>query len=285
MLDAFGLVAAKVRNTKVGDRFGRLEVVAIGVKGRYRYYAVCSCDCGSGLKPYRIDGLVSKAVLSCGCYRLDLITTHKLTTSGHYSRWRNIMNRCYDENNPAFKNYGGRGIKVHQPWHDIRNFVADLPSGYKPGAQLDRIDNDGDYEPGNIRWATPKQNSANRRSTTKLTFKGETKSQREWARQLGIDERLINSRINSLGWSVDRALSEPALEKLDVVKRASAARWAGHETQGRPGPKTSRRLLRVNYAGCEMTMAELSDHCGIGTKDLRRRIFELGWPVDRAIKP
>lgn len=284
MLANFGLVETNAKAIKIGQKFGRLSVIEVGqIPNSYRYIAVCVCECGALIKQ-RFDHLLKGFAVSCGCFRVEKITKHGLKNSPHYNAWKNMLDRCYNEKCKAYKNYGGRGIKVHQPWHDIRNFVADLPSGYKPGVQLDRIDNDGDYEPGNIRWATPKQNSANRRSTTKLTFKGETKSQREWARQLGIDERLINSRILNLGWSVDRALSEPVLEQLDVVKRASATRWAGHETQGRPGPKTSRRLLRVNYAGREMTMAELSDHCGIGTKDLRRRIFELGWPVDRAIK-
>jgi hypothetical protein len=83
--------------------------------------------------------------------------------SAAYSRWRNMLSRCENPNVPAYKNYGGRGIKVCEPWHEFKNFLADMGEP-PPGLTLERIDNDGNYEPGNCRWATYKEQRANQRA-------------------------------------------------------------------------------------------------------------------------
>lgn len=286
MLQNFGLVPARARTTKPGQVFGRLTVKAVGKKqGTIRIFAVCQCFCGSAPVAVRADHLHRKQTTSCGCAHRDAITTHGLTGSLHYDRWRHMMSRCYNEADAAYPNYGGRGISVFAEWHDPVAFAEGLPGGYWNGAEMDRIDNDGNYEPGNVKWSTPKQNSHNRRSTPALTFRGETKTQREWSRELGLDERLISSRLVDLGWSVEQALSTPVMDQESVTSRALAARWAGHNTKGRQKPRTERRLLRVEHGGQSLTMAELSEICGVPTKQLRRRIVELGWPLERAIVP
>lgn len=285
MLDAFGLVPTKAAAVKVGDRFGRLTVLAVGQKyGTYRYWAVCQCECGSDQKAIRFDPLLTKKTESCGCLRIDKITEHGMHASPHYNRWRGMMSRCYDEKCKAFHNYGGRGIKVFAKWHDIRSFVDDLPAGYFKGAEIDRIDNDGDYCPGNIKWSTPSQNSDNRRSGKMLTHDGKTQSQRRWAQELGLTDQIIHDRIDGLGWTVERALTTPPIASKERMRIALDARWAGHDTKGKPEPKTSRRLLMVEHEGAMVTMAELSAITGVTVKNLRRRIVELGWPVDRAIQ-
>lgn len=284
MLTQFGLVQTKTKAVKESDVFGRLLVVATGqIPNTYRYYAVCQCECGAPPLRVRFDGLTSGVTTSCGCIHRDVITTHGLTESPHYSRWKGMMRRCYDEKNAAYKNYGGRGIKVHELWHDVAQFSASLPSGYFQGAHIDRINNDGDYEPGNIRWSTPKQNSVNKRNTKLLTFNGKTQSQHEWAEELGVTDKIIYDRINNSGWTVERALSTPVMDKAEISKASVAARWGAHEKKGRPEPMTARRIIRVESRGRIMTMAELSLECGVSAKDLRRRIVELGWPVERAI--
>lgn len=284
MIEKFGLVKTNAKAVQVGQRFGRLLVVDVGqTPGTYKYFAVCACDCGQTCVQ-RFDNLKEEKVVSCGCYRLDRVTKHGLTKSIHLCRWSAMMRRCYNTKDRRYADYGGRGVKVCERWHDVSVFVLELPEGYFEGAEIDRINNDGDYEPGNVKWSTPKQNSRNRRSNKPLTLNGVTLSQREWAEKLGVDDRLISSRINNLGWSVERALTEPVASLDEVVHAASAARWAGHETKGRPAPKTARRRLSVEFNGRQYTMEELSSMSGITTKDIRRRIFELGWPVDRAIK-
>jgi hypothetical protein len=78
-------------------------------------------------------------------------------------RWVQMLSRCYSPSHRAYKNYGGRGIRVYQPWRDFDTFFADVGPCPGPGLSLDRIDNDGDYEPGNVRWATPREQSLNTR--------------------------------------------------------------------------------------------------------------------------
>lgn len=109
--------------------------------------------------------------------------------------WRGIKKRCYNENHQAYHNYGGRGIKVCDRWlNDYKQFESDMsprPNGY----EIDRIDNDGDYEPGNCRWVTRQKNSANRRDNVNLTANGKTQSQRAWADELNVASTTISRRI------------------------------------------------------------------------------------------
>lgn len=106
--------------------------------------------------------------------------THGLTKSPHYHRWRHMMDRCYNPTCDAYKDYGGRAIKVDERWHDIRNFVDELPDGYQEGLEIDRINNDGHYEPGNVRWATRQQNSDNRRNARLIEYDGRKQSLSAW---------------------------------------------------------------------------------------------------------
>jgi len=102
---------------------------------------------------------------------------------------------------------GGRGIKVCERWHDVRNFIADM-SPRPDGLSLDRIDNDGDYEPENCRWATVEQQANNRQNTAYITYQGKTQSRKQWARETGIDDATIKGRLDR-NWTVERALSKP----------------------------------------------------------------------------
>lgn len=283
MLKEFGLVSSRTQSLEIGDEFGRLTVVDVGTDIRTgRVYGVCRCVCGT-LKKVRYDALTRGGAMSCGCLQVEASTTHGMTNSGHYGRWRHMMDRCYSPTHEKFAHYGGRGITVCDAWHDVAVYVAQLPRGYKKGAELDRIENDKGYEPSNVRWSTSKQNNDNRRNSVRLSLKGKTQSQKDWARELGVSDVMIHTRMKRLGWSEEKALSTPTLTLDRVVRKANKARWAGHETKGKPAPKTARRRLSVEYQGKPHTMADLSALCGISTKDLRRRIVELGWPVERAI--
>lgn len=284
MLDLFGLVETKASAIRVGEVFGRLAVVAVGqVAGTYRYYAVCRCACGSELKKIRQDGLKCGAVVSCGCVQKERTTTHGMTKSIHYDRWKNMIDRCFNKKCHAYNNYGGRGISVCDRWLDIKNFVSDLPDGYFDGAEIDRIDNDGNYEPGNVRWSSQRENCDNRRSGRMLSVNGKTQSLRRWAEEVGVDERLIWSRIEELNWDIETAVLSPVMPTKEVVKKANLARWGGHTTKGRPKPKTSRRYRTVEYKSEFVTIKQLSAMTGITSKRLWSRIFERGWPVEKAV--
>lgn len=109
-----------------------------------------------------------------------------------------------------YPRYGGRGIKVCDRWrHSFENFLADLGPAPSPEHQLDRINNDGNYTPTNCRWATRSQQIRNSSKARRLSFGGQTLHVGEWAKKLGINRQTIQMRIDSLGWSIDKALSTP----------------------------------------------------------------------------
>ena len=154
-----------------GQRFGKL--VAEKPDGRDaqgRIFWICACDCGKS-KRVRASHLRSGAVTSCGCDRYKKVA-EKVTSHGHasggkvspiYTSWAQMHARCSNQNHNRFHRYGGRGIRVCDQWATFEGFLADM--GEKPGSQysIDRINNDGNYEPGNCRFATYKQQAQNQR--------------------------------------------------------------------------------------------------------------------------
>ena len=122
--------------------------------------------------------------------------------------WMQMRHRCYNSRVPSFRLYGGRGITICDRWrHSYENFVADMGEP-PPGHSIDRIDNNGNYEPGNCRWATNAQQQLNRSNNRRITFQGETLTLTEWARRLGGSTMMLSLRLKR-GWSTERALTTP----------------------------------------------------------------------------
>jgi hypothetical protein len=122
--------------------------------------------------------------------------------------WRAMIARCHNEKNGAYYRYGGRGIQVCQRWREsFEAFLADMGPRPSPKHQIDRINNDGNYEPGNCRWATVIVNSRNRSDNNRLTFNGETKTLAEWSEITGIPYGTLWKRLKD-GWTAERALTE-----------------------------------------------------------------------------
>lgn len=114
---------------------------------------------------------------------------------------RQMLRRCADQKCPDWPNYGGRGIRVCDEWQDVKRFTHwALTSGYARGLTLDRIDTNGNYEPGNCRWATVLEQARNARRVVMLTVDGVTRPLVEWAEQTGISPRTMKMRVR-LGWS------------------------------------------------------------------------------------
>lgn len=135
------------------------------------------------------------------------------THPAEYRAWSGMRTRC---RNPKFVDwmiYGGRGIKVCDRWNSFAMFFADIGAKPSPRHSVDRIDSDGNYEPGNCRWATAKEQANNWRTRNrKLTFNGETLPLPEWAARLGVTRESLRDRIDS-GWSLQKALTTPAVRQ------------------------------------------------------------------------
>jgi hypothetical protein len=123
-------------------------------------------------------------------------------------RWNGMIRRTSDSRHHAYPSYGGRGIKVCDRWKTYANFLEDMGPTFQTGLTLDRIDVDGNYEPGNVRWATAAQQARNRRDTVTLTWQRRTMPLPDWADRLGISADSLSRRLRR-GWSTDRALSTP----------------------------------------------------------------------------
>ena len=143
------------KDITVGQRFGRWTVESVdGYKS-----VVVMCDCGTR-KTKQASNLLHDGSKSCGCYRRDDRIARNMiagqTQHPRYEAWAAMVNRCHRPNDTSYPHYGGRGIRVYEPWRDSAVFLAWLDANLgpcPPGSSLDRIDNDGDYAPGNLRWA------------------------------------------------------------------------------------------------------------------------------------
>lgn len=200
-----------------GKRFGRLVVLrrhgtsSLPVKWR------CRCDCGTE-KTVRAHHLKSGSTKSCGCWRDEVNrrpTSHGHATAGRsatYVTWEAIKQRCHNPNAVGYDSYGGRGIEMCERWRDsFENFLADM--GERPeGKTLERVDNDGDYEPDNCRWASSREQASNRRNTRMISYGGREQTLTQWAREYSLSRGVLWHRIN-LGWSLERALTEPVRRK------------------------------------------------------------------------
>lgn len=152
-----------------GTNFGRLTVGAfLGSRGGNGYWS-CACDCGGTAEVSTVH-LRRGHTQSCGCLQREITSrvqgTHRESVhsglSKEYNAWVRMKQRCFNPKAPRFERWGGRGITVCDRWRNsFENFLADMGRS-PPGTSLDREDNDGNYEPGNCRWATPKEQAANR---------------------------------------------------------------------------------------------------------------------------
>lgn len=199
-----------------GQVFGRLTVLQLvekRPKGQSRW--LCHCVCGVE-KAITGNGLRSGDTKSCGCLKSEMTakrsTTHGHTTKGSftptYHTWGNMIARCSNLLNLRWRDYGGRGIKVCERWKNFKNFLADM--GEKPSRlTIDRIDNDGNYEPGNCRWATRKEQVRNTRVSRLIEHEGRVQCLADWADQHDLPRNTLWNRLN-IGWAIERALQTPS---------------------------------------------------------------------------
>lgn len=195
------------------NRYGRLIVLKeIKRKGERLKY-LCKCDCGN-TKEILARHVKAEAIKSCGCLQKEASSkaskTHGLGGSYIYNSWKGIKSRCLDKSNKHYKNYGGRGIIIHKEWEDdpvgFADYIKKELGERPPKHTLDRINNEKGYEPGNLRWATSRQQNNNTRKNRHLTLNGETLTVAQWSRKLKVSKNTITKRLR-LGWSTERTLT------------------------------------------------------------------------------
>lgn len=132
---------------------------------------------------------------------------HGLRNSRLYRIWTNIKTRCYNAKDPHYSRWGGRGIVMCDEWKDDFKSFYDwaMSNGYSDDLTIDRIDNDGNYEPSNCRWVTAKEQSKNKRNVRFITYNGKTQTIPEWTKELGLGKETIRERLKR-GWSDEEAL-------------------------------------------------------------------------------
>lgn len=202
-----------------GVRFGKLvgEAFHHSTEDNARVWLM-RCDCGGSrlITPSKLNSEGEEAAcLPCrklegvGILRTATVVREAGSSQGlTYASWQAMKTRCLNVNDHGYPNYGGRGIKIYQPWiESYDNFLSDM--GERPeGTTIDRIDGNGNYEPGNCRWATPTEQNNNLSSNHRLSFNGESLTVKQWSRKLKINDQTLHERLKA-GWPLEKALTEP----------------------------------------------------------------------------
>ena len=197
----------------VSGRFGKLVIVGDPISKPGRLLYPLACDCGGATHATSHELRMGK-VRSCGCVHV----THGETVGGkvspEYTAWRSMLSRCYDTNDVGFPNYGGRGIAVCQEWRaSFAPFLEYMGRRPTSGHSVDRINSAGNYEPGNVRWATAEQQNSNKRNVCMIAAFGETHTISEWSRLKGVPFHCLWRRLRT-GWIPETALTKPLRKAL-----------------------------------------------------------------------
>lgn len=209
------------REDLTGRRFGRLTAIEYyGKSSNGHSLWLCECDCGN-TKVVNISDVKAGKISSCGCYQrerhIENATKHNMCKEHPklYNEHYNMIQRCHNENCKNYTNYGGRGIKVCDRWREsIRDFYDDvsaLPHFEEDGYSLDRIDNDGDYAPNNVRWATNREQNMNRRNTLVVEYNGKTHTLLEWSDILGIPYDILYQHYRRAGRDLSKVIGKKSL--------------------------------------------------------------------------
>lgn len=224
------LPTSKKFKNLLGRKVGRLTVLRLAGKRQrkdrpaFGFFWECSCECGATSIVEGDHLRRRRPTQSCGCLISEGMrqrqTKHGLIKSAEYGVWSGMLSRCRSPNNQAWHHYGGRGIKVCERWLEFVNFLADMGPRPTPLHTIERRDNNGHYEPSNCYWATVKQQARNRRTNVNLTLNGVTMCALDWDEHLGFGRLTVLNRLR-IGWTVERALTTPAIKRQRPNPRPS----------------------------------------------------------------
>jgi hypothetical protein len=181
----------------------------------------CQCDCGSPIKTVWAQDLRAGKVVSCGCHKAEMASargTHHMSKHPSYASWKNMRARCENPNAEGYEQYGGRGITFCERWRDFDNFWIDMGKTWRPRLSLDRIDVNGNYEPGNVRWATSKTQARNRRNNHIIDTPDGPMNIAEAAEKYGVKFHTIVARLR-YGWTDPHDLVKPAMDKTAYLRQ------------------------------------------------------------------
>lgn len=207
-----------------GRNFGRLTVIErVENDARRNSRWLCRCECGKE-KIVLGYSLKNGNTTSCGCYARVLSserlkkdnyqTKHGKRNTRLYRIYAHMKERCYNENAIRYDRYGARGITVCDEWLNAKNGFANfydwaMSNGYKDNLTIDRINNDGNYEPSNCRWIDKKEQMSNYSRNHLITYEGKTQTISQWADEYKINRDKFYARINKLHWNIEKALNTP----------------------------------------------------------------------------
>lgn len=187
---------------ELGKKYNYLTVLKdLGIINK-RTRVSCKCDCGK-IKECALDSLKSGNTKSCGCKKRNIIGVahyvHGLVYHPLYHKWNGMKSRCYSLKYKSYRTYGGRGITLCDEWKN--NFIAfydwSILNGWRDGLQIDRINNDGNYEPDNCRYVTQDVNQRNKTNTRWVTINGERKILADWARVYNMTSSALSTRLKN----------------------------------------------------------------------------------------
>lgn len=223
-----------------GKRFGLLTVISYaGLDGGKNAEWNCECECGNScvVRGYRMrDGttascgcLVSQTALRSSVVRGDGSIGKGAVYRATYSTWSAMKARCYNARHPFFPRYGGRGISVCSRWKSsFENFLSDMGLSPFPGAELDRVDNDGCYSPENCRWTTTKENSRNRRSNRVIETPDGMVPVWKASEISGLSSGCLLVRVKN-NWPADRLFEKPRPSKRGFSSRKPIDSCVGYQ--------------------------------------------------------
>ena len=209
----------QLKNEYIGKKLGLWEILDV-IRGNDGAAVFdCRCCCESQTRRVQAVQTILRGVSrSCGCRIGEVAvathTVHGMSKTAEFSIGQGMRSRCDNPDNPAYHNYGGRGISYCQRWAKFENFLEDMKVRPSRRHSLDRVNNEGNYEPGNCRWATKVQQCRNMRKTVMITYRDQTKSALDWDEFLGFTLGTVRNRRLVLGWSVERTIETP----LDTSK-------------------------------------------------------------------
>jgi len=189
--------------------YGRLLVIKKTDKTKHGWKWECVCECGKVVNVLQ-GNLRSGHTKSCGCYKIDINLTAntKYGVDQHRANhiWHGMKDRCLNIDSKFYYRYGGRGITICNRWlFSFENFWEDMKNTYKPNLSIDRINNDGNYEPSNCKWSTQKQQANNQSNNRIFTINNETMNLKQFTEKYKNNYKKVHLRIQR-GWSVEKAL-------------------------------------------------------------------------------